>query len=123
MFSIIGIVVVLGSVFGGYLMHGGEMAVLFQPSEFLIIWGAALGSVIIATPLPILMRLLKNFGKVLGGSRYNKAAGEKLGSGQGGSGAGLHVREQDLEGLAAKIEQAILPLLSLPAYRLPESRR
>ena len=73
MFSIIGIVVVLGSVFGGYLMHGGEMAVLIQPSEFLIIWGAALGSVIIATPLPILMRLLKNFGKVLGGSRYNKA--------------------------------------------------
>ena len=44
MFSIIGIIVVLGSVFGGYLMHGGEMAVLFQPSEFLIIWGAALGA-------------------------------------------------------------------------------
>ena len=74
MFSIIGIVVVLGSVFGGYLMHGGDMAVLIQPSEFLIIWGAALGSVVIATPLPVIMRLLKNFGKILGGSRYNKAA-------------------------------------------------
>ena len=64
MFSIIGIVVVLGSVFGGYLMHGGDMAVLIQPSEFLIIWGAALGSVVIATPMPVLMRLLKHFGKV-----------------------------------------------------------
>ncbi len=74
MFSIIGIVIVMGSVFGGYLMHGGDMAVLIQPSEFLIIWGAALGSVVIATPMPVLMRLLKNFGKILGGSRYNKAA-------------------------------------------------
>ena len=37
----------VGSVFGGYLMHGGHMEVLIQPSEFLIIWGAALGTLVI----------------------------------------------------------------------------
>ena len=37
MFAILGILIVVGSVFGGYLMHGGHMEVLIQPSEFLII--------------------------------------------------------------------------------------
>ena len=41
-----------------------------------------------------------------------KGFGEKMGSGQGGSGAGLRVREQDLEGLAAKIEKA----MSMPQF-------
>ena len=41
-----------------------------------------------------------------------KGFGEKMGSGQGGSGGGLHVREQDLEGLAAKIEKA----MSMPQF-------
>ena len=63
----------VGSVFGGYLMHGGHMAVLIQPSEFLIIWGAALGTLVIATPLPVIMRIMKNLGRVLGGNKYNRA--------------------------------------------------
>ena len=41
-----------------------------------------------------------------------KGFAEKMGSGQGGSGAGLRVREQDLEGLAAKIEKA----MSMPQF-------
>ncbi len=41
-----------------------------------------------------------------------KGFGEKMGSGQGGSGGGLHVGKEDLEGLAAKIEQA----LSMPEF-------
>lgn len=74
MYSIIGIVVVFAAVLGGYLMHGGKIMVLFQPSEFLIIWGAAAGSMVIATPIPVLMRLLKNFGKLMTVGQYNTAA-------------------------------------------------
>jgi chemotaxis protein MotA len=73
MFSIIGIVVVLGSVFGGFMWHGGDMHVLVQPSEFLIIWGAAIGTFVIATPLPVIMRALKGLKKILKGNPYNKA--------------------------------------------------
>ena len=41
MFLIIGTVVVLASVFGGYIGQGGHMEVLWQPFELLIIMGAA----------------------------------------------------------------------------------
>ena len=43
MFAIIGIVVVFGAVIGGFLMEKGQMAVLLQPAELLIIAGAAAG--------------------------------------------------------------------------------
>ena len=46
----VGILVVLGAVLGGYMMEGGEVGVLIQPAEFVIILGAGLGSVLISTP-------------------------------------------------------------------------
>jgi chemotaxis protein MotA len=49
-FLIIGLVIVLGSVIGGYVMHHGELAVLVQVNEFIIIGGAGLGAMIIANP-------------------------------------------------------------------------
>lgn len=58
MFVIVGALVVIGSVVGGYLMHHGEMAVLVQPNELLIIGGAALGAMLIATPLPIVRHMV-----------------------------------------------------------------
>lgn len=73
MFFIIGVVVVLGSVVGGYLAAGGHMDVLFQPFEFIIIFGAAAGSFIIANPLPVIMGTLKSFGPLLSGSKLKKA--------------------------------------------------
>lgn len=72
MFSIIGIVVVIAAVLGGYLMHHGKIEVLIQPNEFVIIWGAALGSMLISTPVPVLIRLMKGFGKILSAGRYGK---------------------------------------------------
>ena len=50
MLIIIGFVVVLGAVLGGFLMAGGTIAVLIQPSEFVVIGGAAVGSLLISTP-------------------------------------------------------------------------
>jgi chemotaxis protein MotA len=52
--QIIGLVVVLGSVIAGYTMHHGKLAVLWQPTEFIIIGGAGLGSFIIANPPSLL---------------------------------------------------------------------
>ncbi len=54
MFVIIGLVIVMGSVIGGYVMHHGELAVLIQPNEFLILGGAGLGSMIVANPPAVL---------------------------------------------------------------------
>lgn len=59
MFLIIGSVIVMGSVIGGYVIHGGNVLVLNQPTEFLIIGGAAIGSMLIGTPIPVIMGLIK----------------------------------------------------------------
>ncbi len=45
---IVGMIVVVGCVLGGYLAHHGNIMVLNQPTEFLIIFGAAIGSLLIA---------------------------------------------------------------------------
>ena len=58
MLIIVGLVVVVGAVIGGYLMAGGELLVLFQPSEFVVIGGAAIGSLIISTPKSVLLGVL-----------------------------------------------------------------
>jgi chemotaxis protein MotA len=58
MLLIVGVLVVIGSVAGGYLMEGGHPMVLNQPAEFLIIGGAAIGSLLIGTPLSVLRQLM-----------------------------------------------------------------
>ncbi len=58
MFIIIGSIIVIASVVGGYTWHGGHMLALHQPSELLIIFGSALGSLIIANPMSVLKRLI-----------------------------------------------------------------
>jgi len=73
MFSIIGIVVVIGAVIGGYLMEHGNLKVLIQPAELVIIGGAALGTLLIANPLPVVMKIFKGLIGVLKGSPYSKA--------------------------------------------------
>src|SRR6266481_617017 len=72
MFAIIGIVVVFGAVIAGYLMEHGNMMVLMQPAELIIILGAAIGTVLIANPLHILMEIGGGIGASFGGSPFNK---------------------------------------------------
>lgn len=52
MFMIIGILVVFGAVAGGYLMEHGNLRVLMQPAELIIIGGAAAGTVLLARKIP-----------------------------------------------------------------------
>jgi chemotaxis protein MotA len=72
MFSIIGIVVVLGAVAGGYAMSHGKFPVLWQPAELVVIFGAALGSMLVANPIANITALVKGILSVLKGSPYNK---------------------------------------------------
>jgi len=74
MLFIVGLLIVFGSVVGGYAAPGGHLGVLFQPFEFIIIFGAALGTFVIANPLPIIMGTLKSVGPLLSGSKMKKAS-------------------------------------------------
>ena len=71
MFFIIGIVVVFGSVAGGYMPHG-DLRVLWQPLEFLIILGAAIGGFIIANPKDVTLATGKHLGRLLKAAPYSK---------------------------------------------------
>src|SRR5215470_5439978 len=59
MIPILGIVIVLGAIAGGYLMEHGKFALLMQPAELVIILGSAIGTVVIANPIPTLIRIGK----------------------------------------------------------------
>ena len=72
MFFIIGFVVVVGSVAGGYVALGGKLDILWQPFEFVIIGGAAIGQLIIGSPKQVIGGVAGSFGKILKGSKYNK---------------------------------------------------
>ena len=72
MFAIIGIVLVIGAILGGYLMEHGNIKVLLQPAELLIIGGAAAGTVLIANPLHILKKIAGGIGVVFKGSKFTK---------------------------------------------------
>lgn len=54
-------------------MEHGKIGVLLQPAELLIIAGAAMGTLLIANPLPTLLRIVHGLTAVLKGSKYTKA--------------------------------------------------
>lgn len=72
MFALIGAVIVLVSVIGGYALEHGNFSVLFQPVEILIIFGAAGGGFIIASPPKVMKLVLGGIGKVLSAKAYSK---------------------------------------------------
>ncbi|OAM74317.1 flagellar motor stator protein MotA [Devosia elaeis] len=71
---IIGVITVFACVFGGYAAMGGHVAVLWQPFEFVIILGAAIGAFIIANGAPVLKAVPAMFGTMFKGPKYDKAA-------------------------------------------------
>ena len=73
MFVIIGAVVVLVCVFGAYSVHG-NLLILIQPLEFVIILGAAVGAFIIGNTKTNIRQTLKGVGRAMKGPRYKKAS-------------------------------------------------
>lgn len=69
---IVGFLVVIGCVLGGYAAMGGHIAVLWQPFEFIIIFGAAIGAFVIGNPKHVLGKAPKAFGAVLKGASLGK---------------------------------------------------
>jgi chemotaxis protein MotA len=74
MIAVAGIVVVIASVLGGFILEGGPIAILIQPVELLIIGGAALGTLIIGAPKHHLIGLLGALKKMVAGGTLGKAA-------------------------------------------------
>ncbi len=72
MFALIGIFVVIAAVIGGFLMEKGQMGVLMQPAELVIIGGAAVGTLLIANPLPVLIKIIKGLLGIVKPSPYGK---------------------------------------------------
>lgn len=72
MLVIVGYIIVMGSVFGGFVLSGGHVAVLFQPLELLMIGGAAVGSALVGNNSKSLKAALKALPGVLKGSKFNR---------------------------------------------------
>jgi chemotaxis protein MotA len=73
MLVIVGFVIVLASIVGGYLLEGGNLRVLLQPAELIIIGGASLGSLIVANSATVLKELLWAPQLLLRGSPYTQS--------------------------------------------------
>ena len=73
MLVIVGYVVVMGSVFGGFALAGGHLAALFQPLELLMIGGGAGGAFFVGNNAKSVKATLKALPSIFKGSRYNKA--------------------------------------------------
>lgn len=73
MFSIIGMVIVIAAILGGFLMERGQLLVLMQPAELVIIGGAAIGTLLVANPIPIVTKICKGALGILKASPYSKA--------------------------------------------------
>jgi chemotaxis protein MotA len=72
MFAIVGIVLVFCAVIGGFLMEKGQLAVLIQPAELLIIAGAATGTMLAANPMRILKGIAAGLVGIIRSSRFSK---------------------------------------------------
>jgi chemotaxis protein MotA len=69
---IVGYIVILGAVFGGFAMAGGHLGSLLQPVELLMIFGAAAGAFLVANPKKVIVATLKALPSLMRGSRYSK---------------------------------------------------
>ena len=69
MLVIVGYLVVLFSVFGGYGLMGGHFGVLFQPLELLIIGGAAIGAFIVGNDGKTIRATVKELPRLLRSSK------------------------------------------------------
>jgi chemotaxis protein MotA len=78
MIVIIGSIIVLAAVLGGFMMAGGHPAHLIVISEYVVICGSALGAVVIMAPKHVIMALVKQMLGTLKGNPYGKKSYEDL---------------------------------------------
>src|SRR4051812_26980525 len=78
MFLIIGVVVVVGSIIGGFTMAGGQISVLIQISEFIVIGGASIGALLIGNPPSIIGQVIKGVLGLMKGNPFSEKAYSEL---------------------------------------------
>ena len=78
MVVIVGCLVVMGCVLGGFTISGGHVHALIHPAEILTIGGAAIGAMIVMAPVKVLKDLMRGCIQALKGSPFNKKAYEEL---------------------------------------------
>jgi chemotaxis protein MotA len=72
MLAIVGIFLVFTAIISGFLMEKGQMTVLLQPAELLIIAGAASGTLLVANPIRTLKAIAAGLAAALKGSPFTK---------------------------------------------------
>ena len=72
MIVIVGFIVVIGAVLGGFSMAGGHAGALIHPSEIVTIGGASLGALIVMSTKKILVDLFKGVLQAIKGSPFNR---------------------------------------------------
>jgi chemotaxis protein MotA len=72
MLALLGILLVLGAVFGGYVLENGNPWVLLQPVEFLIIGGAAVGIILVSNPPVVIRKILKGLRETFHSARQTR---------------------------------------------------
>lgn len=72
MFVLVGLGVVFGAILAGFIMEGGKIAALMQYKEFIIIGGAAIGSIIVGYGMSGAVSLLTAPLTLLKGNPYTK---------------------------------------------------
>jgi chemotaxis protein MotA len=77
-FVIIGLLIVFGSVLGGYVMHHGKIAVLIQVSEFIIIGGAGIGALLVANPPALCKKVIAQTFGLIKANPYTEQAYSEL---------------------------------------------
>ncbi len=70
MFALAGMLLVLAAVIGGFLLENGDLLMLLQPAEFLIIVGGAAGTLMTANPPAVLLGMARGVGWVLRKKRF-----------------------------------------------------
>jgi chemotaxis protein MotA len=78
MIIIVGCIIVVGAVLGGFTMAGGHVAALIHPSELVTIGGAAVGALIVSCPKKVLVDLGKGLVATIKGTPYTKPTYEEL---------------------------------------------
>ncbi|MBA4178946.1 MAG: flagellar motor stator protein MotA, partial [Leptothrix sp. (in: Bacteria)] len=75
MFVIIGWLMALGCVFGVFIVHGGNIAVILKalPFEMITIFGAAIGAFLANNQMKVVKATVAGIGRCFKGSKYSKA--------------------------------------------------
>lgn len=72
MLVIVGYIVVLGCIFGGYAMAGGHLGGLWQPLELLMIFGGAMGAFFVGNSMGAIKATIKDMPTIFKGPKYSK---------------------------------------------------